>query len=144
MEGEDTSTNTSRTRRTKWTSLRPRPQMENRRTSTSGNTPHAPRTGPLPAAAALGTGTIGRRRGAAVPTAMRRWTPVSTHDTTIATPRPPPLPYPYSGDQHDPCVAMAHNPYAPRPGAPQPTHTGTIRTLGVTRGTASPGTSTAQ
>ena len=30
----------------------------------------------------------------------------------------PLLPYPYSGDQHDPCVAMAHNPYAPPPWSP--------------------------
>ena len=30
----------------------------------------------------------------------------------------PLLPYPYSGDWHDPRVAMAHNPYGPPPWSP--------------------------
>ena len=87
VECGDKSTDASRTRRKKWTSLRPRTQAENRRPTTSDGTAHAPRTGPLPPPAALGISTIARRRGAAVPTAMSGWTPVST--TTIATPRPP-------------------------------------------------------
>ena len=37
------------------------------------------------------------------------------HDRHAATPL---LPYPHSGDQHDPWVAMAHNPYAPLPWSP--------------------------
>ena len=39
----------------------------------------------------------------------------SRHDHHAAAPL---LPYPYSGDPHDPRVAMAHNPYAPPPWSP--------------------------
>ena len=44
-------------------------------------------------------------------------------------------PYPYSGDPHDPRVALAHNPYAPRSGTPQPTPTASSRTSVGTGGT---------
>ena len=47
--------------------------------------------------------------------------PTGTSGPTLvtATPPAPLVPYPYPGDQHDPRVATAHNPYAPPPPPPR-------------------------
>ena len=67
-------------------------RKENQSPSTSDGTARAARTGPRPAAAALGIAVIARHRGVAVPTAMSGWTAAHTPAATTTMLQPPSSP----------------------------------------------------